>query len=388
MNSTAAAAGTPARPRVLHFVTGGFSGATQVAVDLVRAHAASGHFQPLLVLRRKRTTSAERVAALRAEGLAVEAVAGWAHAATVWQLAALCRRWRPDVLVAHGFSEHLWGRYAGLIAGVPHLVHVEHNSRERYTAWRLRQALWLSDRTDAIVGCSEGVRRSLLERGFPAAKTQAISNGIRLEPFASAAQRGWSDRVPGIVMSARFARQKDHATLLKAVALLRDRGLAPPVRLAGGGKAGARRAAERLCAELGLQGQVEFLGHCDSVPELLMQHQIYVLSTHYEGMPLALIEGMAAGCAVVGSDVVGVQDVVEPERNGLLAAHGDPKALADALERLLTQPAHAERMAHQARLDAHRLYGLPTMTQHYEALLRQVMAGDAHGRSPSFGTRP
>ncbi|RYF57477.1 MAG: glycosyltransferase, partial [Comamonadaceae bacterium] len=78
MNSTAAAAGTPARPRVLHFVTGGFSGATQVAVDLVRAHAASGHFQPLLVLRRKRTTSAERVGALRAEGLDVEIVAGWA----------------------------------------------------------------------------------------------------------------------------------------------------------------------------------------------------------------------------------------------------------------------------------------------------------------------
>ena len=46
-----------------------------------------------------------------------------------------------QVLVAHGFSEHLWGRYAGLLAGVPALVHVEHNSRERYTRWRLKQAL-------------------------------------------------------------------------------------------------------------------------------------------------------------------------------------------------------------------------------------------------------
>lgn len=119
------------RPRVLHFVTGGFSGATQVAVDLVRAHALSGRCEALLVLRRKRHTRGERVQALRDEGLAVETVAGWAHAATVWQLAAVCRRWRPDVLVAHGFSEHLWGRYAGLVAGVPRLVQVEHNSRER-----------------------------------------------------------------------------------------------------------------------------------------------------------------------------------------------------------------------------------------------------------------
>ncbi len=217
---TAPAAGAAVRPRVLHFVTGGFSGATQVAVDLVRAHAASGHFQPVLVLRRKRTTSPERVAALRAEGIDVRIVPGWAHLATVWRLAALCRAWRPDVLVAHGFSEHLWGRYAGLLAGVPRLVHVEHNSRERYSAWRLRQALWLSGRTDAIVGCSEGVRRSLLGRGFPADKTQAISNGIRLEPFAGADARPWSEREPAIVMSARFARQKDHATLLRAVALL------------------------------------------------------------------------------------------------------------------------------------------------------------------------
>ncbi|MFM7704517.1 MAG: hypothetical protein ACKO6D_06310, partial [Rubrivivax sp.] len=71
------------RPRVLHFVTGGFSGATAVAVDLVRGSLARGRFDPLLVLRRKRSTSPERVQALRDEGLAVEVVPGFAHLATV-----------------------------------------------------------------------------------------------------------------------------------------------------------------------------------------------------------------------------------------------------------------------------------------------------------------
>ncbi len=363
-----------ARPRVLHFVTGGFSGATQVAVDLVQAHGESGRFEALLVLRRKRNTAAERVQALRDRGLRVESVAGWSHAATIWQLAALCRRERPDVLVAHGFSEHLWGRYAGLLAGVPHLVHVEHNSRERYSAWRLQQARWLARRTDAIVGCSEGVRTSLLALGFPADRTHAIPNGIRLAPFADAPERAWQARVPGIVMAARFARQKDHATLLHALALLRARGLTPPVRLAGGGKASAQRAARRLCSALGLDGQVEFLGHCPDVPGLLMQHQICVLATHYEGMPLSLIEGMAAGCAVVGSRVVGVQEVIDHGRNGLLADHADPQALADALALLLTDAAAAARMAERARLDAHRLYSLGTMTARYEDLLLRCCA--------------
>lgn len=370
--TTAASSATAAarRPRVLHFVTGGFSGATQVAVDLVQAHAASGRCDALLVLRRKRTTLPERVQALRDQGLAVQTVAGWAHAATIWQLVALCRRFRPDVLVAHGFSEHLWGRYAGLIAQVPHLVHVEHNSRERYTAWRLRQAHWLAARTETIVGCSEGVRQSLLAHGFPADKTIAIPNGIRLASYAEGPP-AWAERTPGIVMAARFARQKDHATLLRAVALLRARGLTPPVRLAGGGKASAQRAARRLCTELGLDGQVEFLGHCPDVPGLLLRHRICVLSTHYEGMPLSLIEGMAAGCAVVGSRVVGVQEIIDHGRNGLLADHADPAALADALALLLTRDDDAARMAQAARDDAQRLYSLETMAARYEELLLQ-----------------
>ncbi len=240
--------------------------------------------RPAGIARQARTTTPERVAALRAEGLGVEVVPGWAHAATVWQLAALCRRWQPDILVAHGFSEHLWGRYAGLLAGVPRLVHVEHNSRERYTAWRLAQARWLARRTAAIVGVSEGVRSTLLERGFrPTASTPfPTACGSNPSPRPSPA---FQQREPGIVMAARFARQKDHATLLRAVALLRDRGLTPPVRLAGGGKASARQAAERLAQELDLLPQVQFIGHCADVPGLLMGQRICVLSTITRACP-------------------------------------------------------------------------------------------------------
>ncbi|MGP1693697.1 MAG: glycosyltransferase, partial [Giesbergeria sp.] len=233
----------PELPRVLHFVTGGFSGATQVAVDLVRAHGESGLFDSLLVLRRKRQTDPARIAALRAQGLAVEVVPGWSHAATIWQLVRLCRKFRPDLLVAHGFSEHLWGRYAGLIARVPRLVQVEHNSRERYTRWRQAQMLWLARRTQAIVGVSQGVREALLARGVDPSKTLAIPNGIRLEPYAQAHEHPYASREPGIVMAARFARQKDHASLLHALALLRQRGQTPALLLAGGGKASAIRQA-------------------------------------------------------------------------------------------------------------------------------------------------
>ena len=236
---------TSDRPRVLHFVTGGFSGgATQVAIALVNAARDGGRMEPLLVLRRKRRTDPARIDELRAAGVPVEVVPGWSHAATVLALVRLCRRWKPDVLVAHGFSEHLWGRYAGLFARVPALVHVEHNTRERYTRWRLAQTRWLARRTARIVGCSEGVRQVLLAMGMPPARTVAISNGIRTTPFEAATTQPITTREAGIVMVARFSKQKDHATLVRAVGLLRDRGLSVPLLFAGAGKAAHRRPVE------------------------------------------------------------------------------------------------------------------------------------------------
>ena len=360
--------------RVLHFVTGGLgSGAAQVAIALVKA-ALGSPVSPLLVLRRKSSTDPTKLEELKAAGIPFEMVANFPHWLTVWQLILICRRFQPDVLVAHGYREHIWGRYAGLLAGVPMLVHVEHNSREKYSWWRLLQARWLARRTARIVGCSEGVRQRLLELGFPQDRTIAIPNGIRLSPFAEASNFAFPERKAGIVMCARFASQKDHNTLIHALGLLRERGLTPSLLLAGGGKSFYRRSAQRLVQRLNLGDQVQFLGHYSKVPELLMQHQICALSTHYEGMPLSLVEGMAAGCAVVASDVIGVREVIVDGVDGRLVAENDPVAWADALEQLLRNPQMAERMATAARNVAVQRHSLELMNARYQALFLQLAA--------------
>lgn len=371
--------------RVLHFVTGGFSGgATQVALQLVEAARHGDTIEPMLVLRRKRRGDPARIAELQRNGVPLRVVPGWSHLATIASLVRLCREFQPDVLVAHGFSEHIWGRYAGLLAKVPHLVHVEHNTRERYTRWRLAQTRWLARRTDRIVGCSEGVRQALLEMGMPAERTLAIPNGIRLEPFAGADQHPIPARAADIVMVSRFSRQKDHATLLRAVALLGEHGLQPRVLLAGGGKAMHRAPLERLAAELDLQDQVRFLGVIRNVPEVLMANRIAVLSTHYEGMPLALVEGMAAGCAVVGSAVPGVREVITHDVDGLLVPESDDRALADALEGLLRDTAHASRLGAAARHAAITRHGRALMNQRYEDLF---LALTGNGAAAEDGAR-
>lgn len=327
------------------------------------------------MLRRKRSTSPARIKALQDMGLNVQVVPGWAHAATVFSLCNLARDWKPDILVAHGFSEHLWGRYAGLLAGVAHMVHVEHNSRERYTRWRLAQARWLARRTDAMVGVSLGVLHVLQELGFPPRRCHAIPNGIDLQRFPENQLPAWEDRENAIVMAARFARQKDHETLIQAMSLLAEKGLRPQLYLAGSGKKRIQMKMKRLAHSLGLSDQVSFLGQVSDIPGLLMGKRISVLSTHYEGFPLALAEAMAAGCACIGSDVVGVKEALQDRVDGLLVTEKDAHALAAALQELLESAEFSKQLGSRARTKAVRELNTAQMHTRYEHLFQQIMSG-------------
>jgi glycosyltransferase involved in cell wall biosynthesis len=117
---------------------------------------------------------------------------------------------------------------------------------------------------------------------------------------------------------------------------------------------------------------VRFLGYEPRVADLLKSQQIFALSTRWEGMPLALVEAMAAGCACVASLVPGVDGVLEHDRTGLLVPPGDPAALAWALRQLLSDPERAERLANAAREQALEAHGLPLMRYRYEQLFARV----------------
>ena len=356
--------------RILHFVTGGFSGATQVAIDLSLAALKEPGYEVLLVLRRKPSTDEAKIEALRQKGLQVRVVSNWVHAITVWELRKIIRSFKPDAVFAHGFSDHIWGRRAAVAEGVPRIFHVEHNTRERYTARRLKQAQDLMPYTEACIGVSEGVRTSLTERGFNPAKCIAIPNGIDLARFPESILKPWTEREPAIIMASRFARQKDHETLIRAMALLKQQGLTPKLYLAGGGKKRLEQKARTLVQQLGLQDSVEFLGNVSDLPQRLGTVQIFVLSTHWEGMPLALVEGMAAGCACVVSDVIGAREVVEPDVTGVRVPESDAMSLAEKLRQLLEESVLASTMAMAARDFALSNYGRQHMWERYQKLLQ------------------
>jgi glycosyltransferase involved in cell wall biosynthesis len=143
-----------------------------------------------------------------------------------------------------------------------------------------------------------------------------------------------------------LAARKDYGTLLEALCLLGGRGLAFRAALVGDGP--DRDALEARAAALGLAGRVRFLGERGDIERLLPGMDVFVLSSREEGIPNALLEAMAAGRACVATAVGGTPEVLRDGETGWLVPPGEPGALADAIEEVLTRPGEACRRGEAA----------------------------------------
>ena len=359
-------------PRVIHFVTGGGSGATKVALELAGGHLRTGNYEPLLVLRRKRVPlPAPMQAQIAATGLRTAWVDGGFKWKTRRQLAALLAEFQPKIFVAHGNSEHLWGRQAAFAAGVPVVIHIEQNC-ERYPFWRRWAARTLAGRTSATVCVSSGVADHVKRLGLAGPRLEIIHNGVEAARYSVGAPP-FAARSQDIVMVARFARQKDQPTLIRAAKRLVDAGWKGKLLLGGDGRDTHRRTSEKLVHSLRLAGRVELLGRVADAAPLYHRCRAAVLSTHYEGLPLVLIDYMAAGCAAIGSNAPGVTDIIQPGNNGWLFPTGDDAALAAALTQVLAGGPAVEAMVACGQADAPARFSLAKMISRYEALFGELV---------------
>lgn len=361
------------KPRVIHFVTGGGSGATRVALELCCGHLRSGNYEPLLVLRRKKAPLPGTMQAqIEAAGLRTAWVDSGFKWTTLRQLASVIADFRPQIFAAHGNSEHLWGRQAAFAAGVPVVLHVEQNC-ERYPFWRRWAAQKLAPRTTVTVCVSEGVADHVRALGLDGPRLEVIHNGAPVTCQAAAATP-FAARSQDVVMLARFARQKDQPTLIRAAKRLADAGWTGRLVLGGDGKASHRRSCEQLARRLGIADRVEFPGRISDAVPLFARCRAAVLSTHYEGLPLVLVEYMAAGCAAIGSDSPGVTDVIQPGVNGWLFPAGDDAALAKVLREVLAGGPAVERIVAQGAADAPERFSLAKQLARYEALFAELLS--------------
>ncbi|HXE79728.1 MAG TPA: glycosyltransferase family 4 protein, partial [Vicinamibacterales bacterium] len=185
------------------------------------------------------------------------------------------------------------------------------------------------------------------------ARIREIPNGVDYGFWSAGSDVRPGNRAPVVVSVARLDRVKGHDVLLHAFALVRAR--VPAARLVIVGEGGQRSALETLARLLGIAPAVEFTGQLDAegVRERLRTARVFALSSRSEGLPIALLEAMAAGATCVATNVGGTCEVLTPG-TGLLVPSEDPAALAEAIVRLLVEDHSAARLILEARRRAAR----------------------------------
>jgi glycosyltransferase involved in cell wall biosynthesis len=242
-----------------------------------------------------------------------------------------------------------------------------------------------------VVTISEFNRRLLEEVCGEVArgKVHVVRCGVDLSAFAPEPRP--PPALPTFACVASLRPYKGHAVLLDAVALLRARGLALRVVLVGDGE--LRRSLEARIARDGLGGIVELRGALphEEVPRVLAAATAMVLPSvtardgQMEGIPVALMEAMAAGVPVVSSRLSGIPELVPEEVGGLLVPEGDAAALADAMERLAREPGLRARLAEGARRAVERDFDRARNVARLEALLSGASAASPASSAPAAG---
>ena len=134
-----------------------------------------------------------------------------------------------------------------------------------------------------------------------------------------------------------------------------------------------RPAVEKAIVKMGLERKVLFLGIRDDVPQLLAASDVFVLSSDYEGVPLTVLEAMAAGKPVVATAVGGVPELIEDGETGILVPPRNPEALAQGILRLAKDASLRQRMGKAARERAQERFDISRTAREYEALYLRLL---------------
>lgn len=263
------------------------------------------------------------------------------------RLTSLIRRRRPHVVHAHTSKAGLLARLAAAANGVPSVFTAHTWCFSEGTSWTWRVLGLPLERLGgalcaAVINVSEANRQLALRRRVaPPQRLFTIHNGIASLALQA---KHWPTARPTIIMVARFAPQKDHATLLKALAEVKQ-----PFRLQLVGDGPTQEEVAGLAESLGLAGSVEFLGARSDVSALLARADIFALISNWEGFPISILEAMRAGLPILASDVGGVREAVTPGVNGYLTPPGSVHEVCAALSALLESPARRAVMGARSR---------------------------------------
>ena len=287
-------------------------------------------------------------------------------------LLALIDTHAPDVVHAHSAMAGLVTRMTRVQLDVPVLYTVHGFGFKPQVPWVRRQMASVAERalscwTTQMVCVSQHERELAYQLPIAHERVHVIPNGIA--PLETPPAITWHD-TPHLIMVARMKSPKRHDLLLRALALVRDKlGYELPLTLVGDGPLHAQY--EELTNELELK-LVTFTGEVTDVAPLLAQHDVLVLLSDHEGMPITVLEAMRGGLTVLASDLPGIREQAIAGQEALLV-HNTVDAVAEQLIRLAQEPYLRKRLGKAAQQAFESAFTVDRMAQRVLSLYQQCM---------------
>ena len=331
--------------KVLHVITylsdGG--GAEKLLEDLLPTMKKKGVDVSVAVLRHMNTNNYQR---LKSAGINVITIGSGPK---LYSLSKM-RKLRPimkqyDIVHTHLTPPFLMGAFNSLFCPKTKFVCTIHNTDTRFRHIPILRSIekWAYSRYNALIACSKEAEVAL-RKFWDNGKTRilTVNNGVKLDKFINAHPSEEIMQVEGkkITMVAVFRAQKDHECLIRATALLPD-----DFHVFFVGYGALLENMKQLAEMLGVSHRIHFLGKRTDVPQILKASDFVVLSSHYEGLSLSSIEGMAAGKPFIASDVSGLHEMVDGY--GVLFQEGNADQLASIIRKLGEDQDYYHRISEQ-----------------------------------------
>jgi glycosyltransferase involved in cell wall biosynthesis len=365
------------RIRVLYFIKSLEVGGSERQLAYLVAHHDRTRFEPNVWCERLGPVARQiRKAGVEIHRFPLADSAGFEMEPAVARL----REIRPDVFVSFSLRYDCADVLAAAAARVPVIVTARGNLRHWYSdqkafAWERIRNL----HTDMVVANSRAVA-AVVRRAeqLPASKVKVILNGVPYHDStccdgALRRELGIGAGIPIVGTVGNLRAVKGHDILLRAFKQMLER--VPEARLiVAGANQEPETGLEQLWGQLGLKRRVHFLGQRLDVERVYAALDLYVHSSHTEGMPNAVLEAMAAGLPVIATAVGGVPEAVVDGESGVLVPPGEPSALAEAMLHLLQSPERSRRMGAAGRKLVRRRFRADQMARVYEKTYEELLS--------------
>jgi glycosyltransferase involved in cell wall biosynthesis len=297
---------------------------------------------------------------------------------TLWDFIHIIRKKKIDVMHLQAYGASTFGRLAGIIEGVPTIVHV-HDDASDYPWYQKLADLILYRFTDTAIAVSESVKKACVrKRRIQEDRIIVMHNAVSLEKFAmpeSAVMekevRRWgispANKVVGTI--AKLRKEKGVRYLLESVRKTAD--VFPETIFLIVGEGPLRVELESLTRQLKIENNVVFAGYCQNIPSVLSLFDIDVMPSLTEGSPLSLLEAMAMGKPIIATDVGGMREILKDGETGLLISPKDSEALAEKIVYLLKNKDKAKKLGMRAKEES-RKYDVDLYMRKLEELYMKV----------------